>query len=40
MSNPIKDIFDIESLSKDVAAVTSAKLAAFSMPFSQSTNDQ
>lgn len=75
MNNPIKDIFDIESLSKDiaerkniiqnyretghldrkeaikkiqelrindgdVAAVTSAKLATFSMPFSQSTNEQ
>lgn len=75
MSNPIKDTFDIELLSKDiaereniiqyyrvtrhldrndaikkiqelrindgdVAAVTSAKLTAFSIPFSQSTNEQ
>ncbi len=75
MSNPIKDIFDKESLIKgitereniickyqetgfldrndsikkiqelrindeDVAVVTSVKLATFSVPFNQSTNDQ
>jgi len=75
MNNPIKDIFDKESLIKgiaereniickyqetgfldrndaikkiqelrindeDVAVVTSVKLATFSVPFNQSTNDQ
>lgn len=39
-NDAIKKIQELRSNDEDIAVVTSVKLATFSMPFSQSTNDQ
>lgn len=39
-NDAIKKIQELRISDEDIAAVTSAKLATYSVPFSQSTNDQ